>query len=86
MGARGVLGSVISQGLGVATGLQSRFSWSGVAAAGVGAGVGARVGAGPILSGMAGGLAGAAATSLHRPRLWRYHHVATALDHRQYHR
>ncbi len=38
--ARGALGSVITQGIGVATGLQDRFSWAGVAAAGVGAGAG----------------------------------------------
>ena len=42
--ARAITGSVISQGIGVATGLQDEFSWVGVAAAGVGAGVGAAVG------------------------------------------
>lgn len=33
---RGVLGSVITQGIGVAFGLQSKFDWAGVAAAGIG--------------------------------------------------
>lgn len=38
--ARGALGSAITQGVGVATGLQDKFDWAGVAAAGIGAGVG----------------------------------------------
>jgi hypothetical protein len=37
---RGLAGSAISQGIGVATGLQSHFDWAGVAAAGVGAAAG----------------------------------------------
>jgi len=37
---RGALGSAITQGIGVATGLQDKFDWAGVAAAGIGAGVG----------------------------------------------
>ena len=37
---RGVAGSAISQGIGVATGLQKKFDFAGVAAAGLGAGVG----------------------------------------------
>jgi YD repeat-containing protein len=37
--ARGAAASAITQGIGVATGLQGKFSWAGVAAAGVGAGV-----------------------------------------------
>ena len=41
---RGVLGSTITQGIGVATGLQSKFDFAGVAAAGVGAAVGHWVG------------------------------------------
>lgn len=41
---RGALGSVISQGIGVVTGLQDKFSWAGVAAAGVGAGIGGALG------------------------------------------
>ncbi len=42
--ARGALTSVVDQGIGVATGLQSHFDWTGVAAAGIGAGVGFSVG------------------------------------------
>ncbi|WP_298333308.1 LysM peptidoglycan-binding domain-containing protein [uncultured Erythrobacter sp.] len=38
--ARGALSSAITQGIGVATGLQDKFSFAGVAAAGVAAGVG----------------------------------------------
>jgi YD repeat-containing protein len=37
--ARGALASAVTQGIGVATGLQGKFSWAGVASAGVGAGV-----------------------------------------------
>jgi len=62
--ARGAVSSAVTQGIGVATGLQDRFSWANVAASGVGAGVGRWVGGGPIVSGMAGGIAGAAAVSL----------------------
>jgi hypothetical protein len=40
---RGALGSAITQGIGKATGLQDKFSWAGVAAAGVGSGVSAGV-------------------------------------------
>jgi LysM repeat protein len=36
--------NAITQGIGVATGLQTKFDWAGVAAAGVGAGVGSLVG------------------------------------------
>lgn len=35
----GVAGNLVTQGIGVATGLQSRFDWAGVAAAGIGNGV-----------------------------------------------
>lgn len=38
--ARGAMGSAITQGIGVAAGLQDKFSWAGVAAAGIGNGVG----------------------------------------------
>lgn len=62
--ARGVLGSVITQGIGVATGLQSKFGWAGIAAAGVGAGIGKWVGGGPVLSNAAAGIAASAAESL----------------------
>ena len=41
---RGALGSTITQGVGLATGLQSSFDWTGVAAAGIGSGIGAAVG------------------------------------------
>jgi YD repeat-containing protein len=44
--ARGALSSAITQGIGVATGLQDKFDWAGVAAAGIGAGVGGAVGRG----------------------------------------
>jgi hypothetical protein len=36
---RGVVSNVVTQGIGVATGLQKKFDWAGVAAAGVGGGV-----------------------------------------------
>ncbi len=42
--ARGAAGSAITQGIGVATGLQDKFSWAAVAAAGVGAAAGYQVG------------------------------------------
>lgn len=42
--ANGALSSVITQGVGVATGLQDKFSWSSVAVQAVGAGVGSVVG------------------------------------------
>ncbi|WP_034160758.1 hypothetical protein, partial [Sphingomonas sp. ERG5] len=40
----GALSSAVTQGIGVATGLQSKFDWTGVAAAGIGGGVGAWAG------------------------------------------
>ncbi len=43
-GVRGAATSAISQGIGVTLGLQDKFSWAGVAAAGVGAGIGHAVG------------------------------------------
>jgi YD repeat-containing protein len=67
---RGALGSAISQGVGVVTGLQKNFDWVGVAAAGISAGVGGAVGRGikfdPNLKGfnlantLKGGVAGLA--------------------------
>jgi hypothetical protein len=51
--ARGAVSSAIAQGIGVITGLQDKFSWAGVAAAGVGAGVGQFV-AGTKLAGAIG--------------------------------
>ncbi len=41
--SRAMLANAVSQGIGVATGLQDQFSWVGVAAAGIGAGVGQAV-------------------------------------------
>ncbi len=41
---RAMLGNTITQGIGIATGLQQSFSWTNVAASGVGAGVGKQVG------------------------------------------
>ena len=72
---RGALSSALTQGVGVATGLQSSFSWAGVAAAGLGGGVASQVGGenwgGPqgsvgntFISGAAGGIANAAAYSV----------------------
>lgn len=42
--ARGAATSAITQGIGVVTGLQDKFDWAGVAAAGIGAGAAAGVG------------------------------------------
>src|SRR5262249_42110796 len=42
--ARGVVGNIVTQGIGVATGLQKKFDWAGVAAAGVVQGVSSYVG------------------------------------------
>jgi YD repeat-containing protein len=71
---RGALSSAVTQGVGVATGLQKKFDWAGVAAAGVGGGVSSWVGGkigpsvnkyvGQFISGAAGAIAGAATRSL----------------------
>ena len=72
---RGASGSAITQGVGVATGLQSKFDWAGVAAAGIGAGVGQALGGSisklnldkfgtNLANNMAGGIANAATRSL----------------------
>lgn len=76
---RGAAGSAITQGVAVATGLQRRFDWAGVAAAGVGAGVSTAVGAAlkvdplsmsadnigrTLVAGTAGGIANAATRSI----------------------
>ncbi|MCZ8384134.1 LysM peptidoglycan-binding domain-containing protein [Achromobacter xylosoxidans] len=45
MALRATVSSTMSQGIAMATGLQSKFSWTNVAAAGIGAGVGSAVGA-----------------------------------------
>lgn len=46
--ARGIIGSTLTQGIGVVTGLQAKFDWAGVAAAGVGGGVSAAIGVDPL--------------------------------------
>jgi hypothetical protein len=77
---RGAVSSIATQGIGVATGLQSKFDWAGVAGAAVGGGVtnainanwSANISGQPVLSaaatsfvsGMAGGIANAAARTL----------------------
>ena len=72
-GINGAVGSALTQGVGVVTGLQSRFDFAGVAAAGIGAGVGqalgrdfARLGkfGGRLAANTAGGLVNAATRSL----------------------
>jgi YD repeat-containing protein len=56
---RAAASSTITQGIGVVTGLQDKFSWAGVAAAGIGAGVGHLVGDGLAGKGIFGLKAGA---------------------------
>lgn len=46
--ARGAAGSALTQGIGLATGLQSKFDWAGVAAAGLGSGIASAAGIRPI--------------------------------------
>jgi YD repeat-containing protein len=48
--ARGVATSAISQGVGVVTGIQDKFDWAGVAAAGVSGGITSALGVEPISS------------------------------------
>ncbi|MEA3064796.1 MAG: hypothetical protein QOJ27_1242, partial [Sphingomonadales bacterium] len=48
--ASSALGSIASQGFGVATGIQDKFSWKGVAMAAIGGGVGAGLGASSLFS------------------------------------
>ena len=60
---RGALSSAITQGVGVATGLQDNFDWAGVAAAGIGAGAGHAV-SGSTGSGFGGRLASSAAGAI----------------------
>ncbi len=73
--ARGAASSALTQGIGVVTGLQNKFDWAGVAAAGVGAGAGQALGGVKGFSNldaftrraalsMAGGIANAASRSL----------------------
>jgi|GEM_PF-1818182 len=72
---RGAAVNAVAQGVGIATGLQNRFDWGAVAAAGIGAGVGQAVGGikgmnaigkfgQRLIRGMAGDLADAAARTL----------------------
>ena len=71
--ARGALGSALTQGIAAATGLQGKFDWAGVAAAGVGGGASAGAGSaignrlgrfgGELVSGGAGAIANAATRS-----------------------
>ncbi|MFA7601470.1 MAG: LysM peptidoglycan-binding domain-containing protein [Novosphingobium sp.] len=61
---RGVVGNAVTQGVGVATGLQDRFDWAGVAAAGLGGGVASGTPGGRFVSITAGALAGTAIESL----------------------
>ena len=57
--------SAITQGIGVATGLQNKFDWAGVAAAGVSGGVSAAVGSSTgIAANFVGALAGAGVATL----------------------
>ena len=63
-GLRGLTANIAVQGIATATGLQSKFDWAGVAAAGIGAGTGGWVGGGRFVSTAASGLANAATRSL----------------------
>jgi YD repeat-containing protein len=48
----GAAGSIVSQGVGLATGIQKKFSWAGVAEAAIGGGIGAGIGASNFFSGL----------------------------------
>jgi hypothetical protein len=74
----GAVGSIVTQGIGVATGLQKKFDWAGVAAAGIGGGVSSAITANAsslgisdwsptavrMVAGMAGDIANAATRTL----------------------
>jgi predicted chitinase len=66
--ARSVIGNVVTQGIGVATGLQDRFDWAGVAGAALGGGVSSQIKlggfGGNLVRNAAGGIANAAARSV----------------------
>ncbi len=47
----GATGSIVSQGVGVMTGIQEKFSWNAVAMAGIGGGIGAATNFAPFISG-----------------------------------
>lgn len=49
----GAVGSIVAQGVGIATGMQDKFSWSGVAMGAIGAGVTAGLGGSGAFSGFA---------------------------------
>lgn len=69
---RGAVGSALTQGVAVATGLSSKFDWAGVAAAGIGGGIANLVGrqfpkpnfGETLITNAAGGIANAAARTL----------------------
>lgn len=65
---RGIAGNALTQGIGVATGLQDKVSWAGVAAGGVSAGLGGEIKlpgpGGRVFADTAGGIAASAAQSL----------------------
>lgn len=50
----GAAGSIVSQGFGIATGIQDKFSWKDVALAGISGGVGGGLGQAGVLSGASG--------------------------------
>ena len=85
--ARGVVASSLTQGIGVATGLQAKFSWAGVAAAGLGGGISAKLGGHPLHPGHA-----RPRRTLHHPNLHPglraqaqghpYRHASRQADHR----
>lgn len=52
---RGTVSSALTQGIGVATGMQDKFSWAGVVGAGLGAGIGHWIGGGLAATNEAGG-------------------------------
>ncbi|WP_056004482.1 LysM peptidoglycan-binding domain-containing protein [Sphingomonas sp. Leaf67] len=52
--AGGAVGSAVSQGVGLTLGIQDKFSWAGVAMAGLSGGVGAGLAAAPLGSGILG--------------------------------
>jgi YD repeat-containing protein len=56
---RAMIGSIVSQGVGVATGMQDKFSWAGVAAAGVGAAAMSGIGIDGLANHFGGGDVGA---------------------------
>lgn len=76
------VGSAVSQGVGVATGLQDQFSFRGVALAAISGGVGAGLGAAGLASRVGGGVAGAAVSGVAGNVLTQGIAVATGLQRR----